>query len=377
MKSFLMTAVASAAAAVVLVACGGGSGGEGGSANAITTDEQAKQLAARTVHAVFAADAVAFDVAQAGQVPQQGDEVVFGHRDLPCAQGSGTLTLQDTDSSANLSAGDVELFVLVGCQRYDNSRWALDGTPVVTLMAAAQPVALGAALDGAAPPAAATGLTTRVTAHDLAFGGQATFAGQWSHTWANATDAGGTPTAQVQLDNATLTLADGVVRFDQVRFAAGAGITQLQGQVFTTISGLGDVVAGLALGAVLPVAPGKGWYSPTGGVVKVTTAGLTMEVAYAADGAVQLRVDNGSDGTVDMAVQTTQAELDALLMPAPAPLPEPPPGESYGDTLCDPRVMLDGPSHPCTGGPGQAARIAGKPVPRAVARALQRAAPAP
>jgi hypothetical protein len=377
MNSFLMTAVASAAAAVVMVACGGGGGGEGGSANAITTDEQAKQLAARTVHAVFAADAVAFEVAQAGQVWRQGDAVIFGYHDLPCAQGSGTFTSHDSDSSASLTAGDVELFVLAGCLRYDSSRWALDGTPLVTLMAAAQPVALGAALDGAAAPAVATGLTTRVTAEDLAFGGQAMFAGQWSHTWASATDAGGAPTAQVQLDNATLTLADGMVRFDQVRFVAGIGITQLQGQVFTTISGLGDVVAGLALADALPVAPGKGWYAPTGGVVKVTTAGLTMEVAYAADGAVQLRVDNGSDGTVDMAVQTSQAELDTLLMAAPAPLPEPPPGESYGESLCDPRVMLDGPSHPCTGGPGQAARIAGKPVPRAVARTLQRAKAAP
>jgi hypothetical protein len=386
MKSFLMTVVASAAAAVVLVACGGGSGGEGGSANAITTDEQAKQLAARTVHAVFALDAVAYDVSQAGQGTGQADGVVFGHHDVACAQGTGTVTVHDSDNSNTLSAGDTELFVLAGCQTHTNSRWALTGTPTVTraLAAVAATEGAGAARQAGATSVlatafeASTGMTTRVTAQDLGFGDQAVFAGQWAQTWRGAAGAGdGQAVSQVQMDGTTLTLPSGALRLGAMRFTAGASnagsfVTELQGQVFTHIEGLGEIEAGLSLTAALPLSANQGWYAPTGGVVKVTLAGLTMAVVYGADGAVLLQVDNGSDGTVDLQVQTSQAELDAMLMASPEAPPEPTQPESYAAARCDALVALDGPTHPCQADGVQAARIKGRPVSAAVSRKLRR-----
>ncbi len=352
MKSFMMTALAAAASAAMVVACGGG-GGDSAEVQTTPTEQQAKLLAARTIHAVFAVDGVAFEVANSSFAPATGGAVEFGHHDLICAQGSGTVTLHDSDGSANLNVGDVGLLVLSACQPHADSRWALDGTPVVTLLATALPTARavaanagtgadpGVGADAGADVGADVGadasagagvdagvgggavgpsvLTTRVTAQDLSFGAHSPsgapvmFAGQWNST----ADTLSVPArSQVSFLDATLALGNVVVRFDGVGFVADGSISALQGQVSTQVDGLGDVTAQLSLGSALSLDTGKGWYAPTSGVVKVSTATLVMEVEYGAGGAVTLRVDQGSDGRVDLSVQTSQAELDTLLTAA-------------------------------------------------------------
>jgi hypothetical protein len=294
----------------VLAACGGGGSDTGASASAgpsLTSDVQAKTVAARTAGALFAAS----DVANAGQ--WGGASLLStltagsGIRTLACASGTGNYNWADTDGSGSLSTNDSASFALANCQPYTGSPWRVTGSPRVSLTGGANLGGLSLSLDGVRAEVAFT------TNGSLQFAPTYSISGSWNTTLTLSLLGG--LSQSTSIPTLALTLGGGTATFTNVGFGGSrSSITGLTGQVSTSVVGVGVVNGSLSQLSPLslPTTAGTRWV-PNAGTVRVTTDSFYLDVTFAANGVVTLSVDNGKDGTVERSITTSVTELDGLL----------------------------------------------------------------
>jgi hypothetical protein len=298
----------SAISVLSLAACGGGGGDTGASAApSLSSDVQAKTLAARTAGALFAAS----DMANAGQ--WGGASLLpsltggFGSRSLACASGTGSYNWVDVDASGNLSANDRADFALNNCQPYAGSPWRVSGSPRVSLTGGANLGGLSLSLDGVRADVAFT------TNGALQFAPTYSINGSWNTTLTLSLLGGLSQTTTIPA--LALTLGGGTANFTNVGFGGSrSSITGLTGQVSTNVVGVGVVNGSLSQLSPLSLPTTTGArFVPNAGTVRITTDSFYLDVAFAAGGVVTLSVDNGKDGTVERTITTTVTELDGLL----------------------------------------------------------------
>jgi hypothetical protein len=291
-----------------LAACGGGGSDSGATAGpSLTSDAQAKSVAARTAGALFAVS----DVAQAGQWGGAGLlsslTAGFGNRALGCASGTGSFNWLDADGSGALSAGDRADFALASCRPSAGSPWVVTGSPRISLTGGSNLGALSLTADGVRADVAFT------TSGALQFAPNYSLNGSWNTTLTLSLLGGLTQTSSIPA--LTLTLGAGTASFSNVSFGGTrSSVTGLTGQVSTNVVGVGVVNGSLSqLGAIsLPTSSGTRWV-PNAGTVRITTDSFYLDVTFAPAGVITLTVDNGKDGTVDRNITTSITELDSLL----------------------------------------------------------------
>lgn len=323
-------------AALALTACGGG----GSDNNApspvgpVTTDLQAKTLAARSIDAMFAYDNMNSEVIvsslaplpvvatgmQAGaaaarrQVLITGDDGGAGGPPLgsgtyavPCASGSATTTYQDSDGDNHVSVGDFATLAGTACQPEAGVAWAFGGSVTVEIIGGSNVerhlyfVEVGSA-------------QLRVTHAGTPIGGQRTANGIYSITVSN-TVSGTPPDQTISMADMTIAHPDVNLRMTGLSFQvmASSSIATAAGTFETTIDGIGSVQLALAVKSPLSVDSSTPRFRPSAGTVTLTASDFSFDVQYGAGGAVTIRVDNGKDGSIDRTVTTTETELDSLL----------------------------------------------------------------
>ena len=293
----------SAIAAAALVACGGGN--DDPAANPLT-ETQAKSLAATTIHAVLTADHVATLVTtQSLDDLALHDEVTGGAPSMACATGEAQFQANDTDNSASLSTGDLVSTTFKACQSTSAAGWVLDGDTVLSVTG-------GDNIDPMWFSGADGKIALKLSANGMRMGGGTSLAGDWRF---DATRSAGVLSQVVQFAAATFGSRDMTSQFDGVSFAVnGAELHSLAGQVRTSVTGYGDVVATLSQASALQLDGAQTLrYAPRTGTVMLNAAGFRMAVVYGEQGVITLQVDQGNDNTVDLEVVTSVQELDALL----------------------------------------------------------------
>lgn len=307
--------VALALVAAGLAACGGGaadgtSGDAAGAAfnRSTWTNAQAKKMVARTVQAIFVADEVATMAHVTSFLARTTGGVPLANFSAGCASGSGSGTFTDADASGSFSAGDFATYTLAGCTVRTGSRWSFSGNPVATLTGGTDIAGFLAGRAGA--------LAERWDANGTQFAPGHTIHGSWS-TRVESGAGGQLVASSTSLDGLVLMLGPVAASFSGVQLAAGNGsaLTVLSGRVTTHVEGLGKVAVEVSLltPSGLPLADDPFRYAPTGGTVRLRAANWWLDVEYGPAGAVTLKLDEGRDGSTELALATTVAELDALL----------------------------------------------------------------
>jgi hypothetical protein len=295
MKSYFLTSGLCAMATAVLVACGGGGDDQ------TMTDLQAKQLAARTVSALFVATDVVAQVMANNLGASTEQPLAFGAQSANCTEGSGDYSLIDGDANGVLSAGDQARYQLSGCRTQPNAPWTYNGAAVLTVSQApaADPVV-------AAGTARRLGLT--ISADVMEFATQSYFVGEMALRLAEASGS-----TEFAFADSTVTFAQVPVHFEGVRFVNNTQVVELSGRVRTQIDGIDEVVATLSLDSPLTLQSSTGKVRPTGGAVRVSTERFQMVVSYGEQGQVLLTIGAIGSELEPRLVNTTRDELDQLL----------------------------------------------------------------
>ena len=311
-----------ACAAAALIACGGGN--DDPNDNPLTV-EQAKSLAASTIHAVLIADHMAtlvtatslgaWDTTRAAAAnaasSAASSAAPSAASSATCMAGEGSFVSTDVDASDSLSAGDHISYSFKACQPTLAAGWVLDGDPVVSVAGGTnvQRMWFGGE-DGQ--------IALKLSGNGMRLGGGTSLAGDWQF---DATRTAGTLSQAVRLDAVTFGSRDLTSQFDGIRFAvANNELHGLTGQVRTSVLGYGDVTAVLSQASMLLLDSTQTLrHAPTAGTVFIDTPAFRMAVVYGEAGAVLLQVDQGRDDTVDLEVTSSVQELDALLNAATSP----------------------------------------------------------
>lgn len=338
------THIQSVIAALALAACGGG--GDNNAAPpppppaagaTVSTDLQAKTLAARSVNALFAYDNMNSEAIGAALVPlpvvkaraplrafaQQsrlrpliigddgpgggGPALGSGAYPVACAAGTGTTTFSDIDANQHVSAGDHAVLAGTACQPNAAFPWALGGSVRVDIVGGTNIeqhlyfVSIGSA-------------QLRVTHAGTPIGGNRTATGVYTISVSNTVD-GAPPDQDIAIKDMTIAHPDVSLRMVGVSYkvAGSSNITAAAGRFDTTVAGIGNVQLSLGVKSALTIDSSTTRFRPSAGTVTLLGADFSFDVEYGAGGAVTIRVDNGRDGTVDRSVTTTVAELDSLL----------------------------------------------------------------
>jgi hypothetical protein len=275
-----------------------------------TTALQAKKIAARSINAMFLVDDVVWQAIGSESGWLGSVDRAFGARTLPCAAGTGSEDLIDADASATLTTGDLVEYVFADCRPAADSRWVLNGAPVLTM------------LPGKDSDAVWHGSAPGTLAFQVADDALRIMPDGWlalSYQWAMKVTWGPVFTTlvdqSVAIPQATLSLGAASVSLTGVAFTSdGISLRALQGVVSTAVEDIGSIRASISTpdGLLLSDEPGTR-YRPVGGTVRLASAERTIWVDYGADGGVTLRVDDGNDGTIERTVSTSVAELDSLL----------------------------------------------------------------
>ena len=333
-------------ATLALAACGGG-GSDGGApppadplSGPVTTDLQAKTLAARSIDALFAYDNMNSETLGAALVPlpvtkAQGPRGAFALRVRPnivgddgpgggggggggpvldngpypvaCAAGSGTTTFSDVDANHHISAGDYSILAGTACQPSAAFPWALGGSVRVDIVGGTN---VEQHLFFVSPGSA----QLRVTHAGTAIGGNRSVTGVYTIAVSNSVD-GAPPDQDIAVKDMTIAHPDVNLRLVGLSYKVmgSSRIAAATGRFDTSVAGIGDVQLALAVKSALTVDAATTRFRPSAGSVTLSAADFSFDVEYGAGGAVTIRVDNGRDGTVDRTVTTTVAELDSLL----------------------------------------------------------------
>lgn len=333
-----------AAVALALTACGGGGGGGADTeppppppppVGPVTTDLQAKTLAARSIDALFAYDnmnsetivaalaplpvaAVALRVSAlgprrhiliAGDDGGGGDPPPLGSGTYPvgCASGSATTTFSDTDGDSHVSAGDFATLASTACQPEAIFPWVFGGSVQVEVTGGTNVerhlyyVEVGSA-------------DLRVTHAGTPIGGGRTATGIYLISVSNTVN-GAPPDQAISMADMTIAHPDVNLHMTGLSYTVmgSSSIAAAAGSFATTVDGIGSVQLALAVKSPLTVDSSTTRFRPSAGIVTLTAADFSFEVEYGAAGKVTIRVDNAKDGSVDRTVVTTEAELDSLL----------------------------------------------------------------
>ena len=304
-----------AGVALALAACGGGGGG-GGSAppvappatSPVSTDLQAKTLAARSANAMFAYDNMNSEaiVAALGQLPI-GAGFGSGTTTLACAAGSATVVFNDADASGTVSAGDVATMVASACQPGNGFPWAFGGNVRVGVVG-------GNNVEQHLYFVAAGSAHLSATHAGTALGGNRTATGTYSLSVSNSVNGG--PTDQtLSMPDLSIAHPNVNLRMTGLSFTvlALSSVAAAAGTFETSVAGVGNVQLALSVKNPLTVDASTTRFRPSAGTLTLTATDYSLDVQYGTGGTVTIRVDNGRDGSVDRTVSTTEAELDSLL----------------------------------------------------------------
>jgi hypothetical protein len=302
--------------ALALAACGGGGGGgdggggppPGGQTGTVTTDLQAKLLAARSANALFAYDNMNSEsvVAALAALPI-GPALSSGVYAAQCAAGTGSAALTDADGSGTISAGDSVQLAAHACQSNAALPWTLSGDLRVD-------IASGSAVQALLFYGTAGSVRVNVTHTGTALGGGRTATGGYVLEMSKPSDIAPLDQA-VTMADLTIAHPDVNLHIVGLRFNVTGStlISSATGTFTTSVSGIGDVDLGIAVKSPLTVDSTTTRFRPSSGTLTVTGATFSVDVEYGAAGVVTLRVDNGKDGSVDRTVATSELELDSLL----------------------------------------------------------------
>lgn len=340
-NSKLQRGVLAGAIALAVTACGGGGDGPASPppiVGPVTTDLQARTLAARSIDALFAYDNMNSEaiVAALGPLPVAAaplqsnarghrrhaliggddgggggddDPPVLGSGSYPvaCATGSATTTFSDTDGDGHVSAGDFATLAGTACQPQADGAWAFSGSVKVDVYGGTNVerhlyyVEVGSA-------------DLRVTHAGTPIGGGRTATGVYLISVSNTVD-GAPPDQVISVDDMVIAHADVNLRMTGLSYTVegSSNIAAAAGNFATSVAGIGSVQLALAVKSPLTVDSSTTRFRPSAGTVTLTAADFSFEVEYGAADKVTIRVDNGKDGSVDLTVVTNVAALDALL----------------------------------------------------------------
>ena len=282
----------------------------------VTTSQQARTLAARSVNAMLAYDNMNGEaiVASVGQLPI-GPGFASGNYMASCSAGSGTVAFRDADANGAVSVGDVGTMAAHACQRdvaptslLDlGSHWVFDGTVQVSILG-------GSNVEQHLYSLAAGSAQLGVNYAGTAIGDSRTATGTYSLSVSN-TVSGGPLDQTIAVPDLTIAHANVNLHVTGLSFSVlGAkSISAATGTFETSVAGMGSVQLALSVKAPLTVDASTTRFRPSAGTFTVTARDFSFEVEYGAAGAVTIRVDNGRDGSVDLTVVTTESVLDSLL----------------------------------------------------------------
>jgi len=298
--------------ALLLSACGGG-GGAAPSApppvtGPVTTDLQAKTLAARSANAMFAYDNMNSDAFYSALLLLPvGAGFASGNYTALCSAGSGSVAFSDADANGAVSVGDVATLAASTCQPFAADPWIFNGTVPVRVLGGVNVerhlylLELGSSQLG-------------VTHAGTAIGGNRTATGTYSISESNTVNNG--PFDQtINMANFTIAHANVNLLMTGVSFAvtSSGNLSVAAGSFDTSVAGVGNVQLALSVKTPLTVDSSTGRFRPSAGTLTLTASNFSFDVEYGAGGTVTIRVDNARDGTVDRTIVTTESELDTLL----------------------------------------------------------------
>lgn len=334
----LQLRILAGAIALALTACGGGGGGAAPPppppVGPVTTDLQAKTLAARSIDALFAYDNMNSEAIVAALAPLPvaaalhasklgprrhiliaGDDggggdpppLGSGAYAVGCASGSATTTFSDTDGDNHVSAGDFATLASAACQPEATFPWVFGGSVQVDVTGGTNVerhlyyVEVGSA-------------DLRVTHAGTPIGGGRTVTGVYLLSVSNTVN-GAPPDQVMSIADMAIAHPDVSLRMTGLSYTVmgSSSIAAAAGNFATTIDGIGSVQLALAVKSPLTVDSSTTRFRPSAGTVKLTATDFSFEVEYGAADKVTIRVDNAKDGSVDLTVVTTVAALDALL----------------------------------------------------------------
>lgn len=339
-NSKLQHRVLAGAIALAVTACGGGGDGTAPppppQAGPVTTDLQAKTLAARSIDALFAYDNMNSEVIVAALAPLpvaaaalqfnarghrrhalivgddgdgDDDPPVLGSGSYPvaCASGSATTTFSDTDGDSHVSAGDFATLASTACQPQVDVAWVFGGSVQVDVVGGTNVerhlyyVEVGSA-------------DVRVTHAGTPIGGGRTATGVYLISVSNTID-GAPPDQVISVADMAIANADVNLRMTDLSYTVtgSSNIATAAGTFETSVDGIGSVQLALTVKSPLSVDSSTARFRPSAGTVVLTAADFSFEVEYGAADKVTIRIDNAKDGSVDRTVVTNVAALDALL----------------------------------------------------------------
>ena len=295
---------------LLLSACGGGGGATppAPETGPVTTDLQAKTLAARSANAMFAYDNMNSDAFYSALFALPvGAGFASGNYAALCSAGSGRIAFNDADASGAVSVGDVATLAASACQPFAQDPWIFSGTVPVSVLGGVNVerhlylVDVGSAQLG-------------VTHAGTAIGGNRTATGTYSILESNTVNNG--PFDQtINMPNFTIAHANVNLLMTGLSFAvtSSGSLSVAAGSFDTSVAGVGNVQLALSVKTPLTVNSSTGRFRPSAGSLTLTASNFSFDVEYGAGGTVTIRVDNARDGTVDRTVVTSESELDTLL----------------------------------------------------------------
>lgn len=297
------------ACATLLSACGGGDDDAPSGGN--TAIAQAKKSFAHTFVGSLYIDAVAgviYDKAlrTVFSLPGQSQSGTVNCNPVGGSTGTLAYVYTDTDGSGSVTVGDVIASTLNNCSL--GGLQPLTGTANLTVANAVNAETFYLGIDAGNGVAGSLGFTMTLT--NLAQAGVGTTLNGDYQLGLSRASANGNLNTTVQAT--TMTVATNLLTTTFRNFmatgvstVAGVATTNtLGGSVDTTVDGLGAVTYTMTLPTPI---------TTTGGQVRLQSTTQTLQLTLTATDAVNIQVDNGNNGTVDLDFNGTLSELSNLV----------------------------------------------------------------